>query len=128
MHGNHCLRTWSTTQSVVALSSGEAELYGIVKGASMSIGLQSVLKDIDIQLNVHIHSDSAAARGMVKRSGLGKVRHIHVQELWVQDALQEGRFELRTVLGHDNCADLLTKHLEEKGDSPHEKDWHCQPV
>jgi len=114
LHGTHCLRTWSTTQSVVALSSGEAELYGIVKGASMSIGLQSVLKDIDIQLDVIIHSDSAAARGMVKRNGLGKVRHIHVQELWVQDALREGRFKLQCVLGYDNCADLLTKHLEEK--------------
>eukprot|EP00972_Heterocapsa_arctica_P103210 15210078-Heterocapsa_arctica.AAC.1 len=34
MHGSHCIRSWSTTQSVIALSSGEAELYGIVKGAS----------------------------------------------------------------------------------------------
>ena len=72
------------------------------------------LKDIDIQLDVIIHSDSAAARGMVKINGLGKVRHIHVQELWVQDALREGRFKLQCVLGYDNCADLLTKHLEEK--------------
>eukprot|EP00972_Heterocapsa_arctica_P056547 8346871-Heterocapsa_arctica.AAC.1 len=29
MHGCHCIRSWSTTQSVIALSSGEAELYGI---------------------------------------------------------------------------------------------------
>jgi hypothetical protein len=26
MHGNHCLKHWSTTQTTVALSSGEAEL------------------------------------------------------------------------------------------------------
>ena len=29
--GKHCLKTWSTTQAVIALSSGEAEYYGVVK-------------------------------------------------------------------------------------------------
>ena len=30
--GSHVIKTWSATQGVVALSSGEAEYYGIVKG------------------------------------------------------------------------------------------------
>ena len=30
MHGRHILKTWSTTQATVALSSGEAELHGVV--------------------------------------------------------------------------------------------------
>ena len=30
--GLHTLKTWATTQTVIALSSGEAELYAIVKG------------------------------------------------------------------------------------------------
>jgi hypothetical protein len=46
MHGRHCLKTWSTTQSVIALSSGEAELYGIVKGTAMALGFQSVASDM----------------------------------------------------------------------------------
>ena len=29
--GGHCIKTWSTTQSVIALSLGEAEYYGLVK-------------------------------------------------------------------------------------------------
>ena len=44
MWGNHLIKSWSSTQSVVALSSGEAEYYGMVKGASVAIGLQSVLR------------------------------------------------------------------------------------
>ena len=32
MHGSHLLKTWASTQTVVALSSGEAEYYGEVKG------------------------------------------------------------------------------------------------
>eukprot|EP00972_Heterocapsa_arctica_P022987 3381419-Heterocapsa_arctica.AAC.1 len=46
MHGSHCVRTWSTTQSVITLSSGEAELYGIVKGASAALGFQSIANDL----------------------------------------------------------------------------------
>ena len=30
--GQHLLKTWSSTQSVIALSPGEAELYAIVRG------------------------------------------------------------------------------------------------
>ena len=92
MHGNHCVRSWSTTQSVIALSSGEAELYGIVKGASAALCFQSVAADLGVPLSVEIFSDSAAARGMVRRTGLGKVRHIHVQELWVQRFLRNCKF------------------------------------
>ena len=35
--GSHHLKGWSVTQSVVALSSGEAEYYGIVQGASVGL-------------------------------------------------------------------------------------------
>ena len=29
---HHIIKSWSTTQSIIALSSGEAEYYGVVKG------------------------------------------------------------------------------------------------
>ena len=34
MFGSHFAKSWSSSQGVVALSSGEAEFYGIAKGAS----------------------------------------------------------------------------------------------
>ena len=34
MHGTHLIKSWSTTQGVVALSSGEPEDYGLIKGTS----------------------------------------------------------------------------------------------
>ena len=111
LHGHHCIKTWSSTQSVIALSSGEAELYGVVKGASAGLGFQSIATDLGIKLGLEIFSDSAAARGIMKRSGPGKVRHIHVQELWVQQALKEGRSYLSPISGEDNPADILTKYL-----------------
>ena len=44
MLGMHLIKTWSVTQSVVSLSSGEAEYYGLVKGASVGLGIRSMLK------------------------------------------------------------------------------------
>ena len=37
--GNHTLKSYSTTQTVVAQSSGEAEYYGLTKGASVGVGI-----------------------------------------------------------------------------------------
>ena len=42
MLGNHMIKSWSSTQAHVTLSSGEAEYYGLVKGASVAIGVKSM--------------------------------------------------------------------------------------
>ena len=55
MKGTHLLKHWSTTQHTGALSSGEAELEGIVKGAAEGLGLQSVGRDLSMQLGVDIY-------------------------------------------------------------------------
>ena len=46
---------------------------------------------------------------MANRRGLGKLRHVELKWLWVQDMVKEGRVRLRTVKGEDNVADHLTK-------------------
>ena len=45
-HGAHCVRHWSTTQSTISLSSGEAELNGLCKGAAQAIGIRSTAADL----------------------------------------------------------------------------------
>ena len=42
--GNRLLKSWSTTQNVVALPSGEAEYYAIVNGGSVALGFKSPLQ------------------------------------------------------------------------------------
>ena len=102
----------SQTQSTVSLSSAEAELTGICRGASFGLGLQSVAKDLDIQLPLEVLSDATAAIGVCRRRGLGKIRHLHTSDLWVQDRLSKKDFKLSKVLGADNPADILTKHVD----------------
>ena len=111
MMGRHSLKHWSTTQTAIALSPGEAELSGICRGASTALGLQSLAKDLGIELRIEILTDATAAIGICRRRGLGKIRHLHVSDLWVQDRLKTGDFKLTKVAGVDNPADILTKHV-----------------
>ena len=54
--------------------------------------------------------DSSAAKAIVSRIGLGKVRHMEVKYLWAQEAHKSGRFQVRKITGR-NPADVLTKPL-----------------
>ena len=110
MLGEHCIRTWSSNQSVIALSSGEAEFYGIVKGATNALGVGGVLKDLNINLAVAVSTDSSAAKGIANRRGLGKLRHIELNELWIQESIAKGRMVIYKISGTENGADSLTKH------------------
>ena len=106
------IKTWSKTQSTVALSSGEAELTGIVRGASEALGLKAVAADLGLSWGITIFSDATAAIGICRRRGLGKIRHLAVADLWVQDKVKNKEFELEKILGANNPADLLTKYLD----------------
>ena len=111
MLGDHLLKGWSVTQGVIALSSGEAEFYGIVKGSSVGMGVQSVLGDLGFKCKLQVLTDSSAAKGIASRRGLGKVRHVEVNQLWVQEKVADGSIELSKVGGDVNIADSLTKHV-----------------
>ena len=57
-------------------------------------------------------TDASAAKGIASRTGLGKTRHIEVHYLWVQEKIANKDLKLSKVWGHENPADLLTKHLD----------------
>ena len=105
------VRAWSSNQNVIALSSGEAEYYAALKGASSALGFQSMLHDLGMSTSVTLYTDSSAARGIIHRAGLGKLRHLETGYLWLQAAVKAKKLMVRKVLGTENPADLLTKHL-----------------
>ena len=99
MFGNHMVKSWCGTQAILALSSGEAEYYGIVKGASIGLGLKSMLGDFGINVAIRVNTDASAAKGMANRKGLGKVRHIAVNQVWIQDRISRGDLTIVKVNG-----------------------------
>ena len=98
----------------IALSSGEAEYYALVKGGSIGIGICSMLSDFGIRIDsrMHISTDSSAAKGICNRRGLGKVRHIDIHMLWLQERVQKGDIIIKKVAGDKNISDALTKHID----------------
>ena len=110
MLGTHLLKSWSVNQQHVALSSGEAEYYGLVRGVSQALGAKAVLKDLGIEIGIQALVDASAAVGIACRRGLGKVRHIELDQLWLQSQVARGRVRVYKVPGDENIADSLTKH------------------
>ena len=114
MLGAHTLKSWSTNQAVLALSSGEAEYYAIVKAQSVALGIRSLAADLGITFEcaIAIKSDASAAIGISSRVGIGKVRHIEVTQLWVQEKVASGEIVIQKVATEDNLADALTKAVD----------------
>lgn len=108
--GPYHLKNFVKTQSVIALLSAEAELYAIVTGLTEAILIQNLFLELGYDLEIVVHSDSAAGRAMCRRSGVGKVKHLHIKVLWVQQKLQNKEFLLECVSGKENPADLGTKN------------------
>ena len=114
MIGEHYIKSWSSTQKNITLSSGEAELVAAVKTSTETMGVMQMAEEWDIHLRGSILVDSAAALGVVKRRGNGKLRHIKVGMLWIQEKAEEGELKYKKVAGTDNPADLLTKYLAQR--------------
>ena len=87
---------------------GEAELHGVVRASAAGLGMLALLADFGARLPM-VWTDSTASIGICKRQGLGKVRHLAVQDLWVQQRVRGGDFELFKIPGERNPADLFTK-------------------
>ena len=116
----------SRTQKVISLSSGEAEVY-----AASSSACGSILLFCYRQAGVVVHHllDSSAARGILSRQGVGRIRHLSCRILSLQTLVklrkefsvdQHGRklhsscHVVSAVHGNLNLADLGTKRLAKK--------------
>ena len=109
--GNHLVKSWSSTQAIIALSSGEAEFYALVKCGSVALGIRIMLAALGINLKIRISTDASAAKGITARRGAGKIRHIEVSQLWIQDKVRSGQTIMRKVDTKENLADALTKFV-----------------
>ena len=74
--------------------------------------MQSLLRDFGFDAAVHLLSDATAVIGIVRRLGLGRVRHLATADLWIQQRIRRGGVRVSKWPGTDNPADLMTKHKD----------------
>ena len=126
MMGGHLVRSWSKDQIVVAVSSGEAELYAANYGAAQALGMQSMARDMGAVFEINLLIDASAAMGIINRQGLGKVRHIETQDLWLQQTVRSRKVPMQKVDSGINEADLMTKPLTVLESEKHMKNMNLR--
>ena len=62
-------------------------------------------------LGIRLELDATAAKGILDRQGIAKVRHIDVNCLWLQEECAQKIVPLTKIPGEENTADLMTKRL-----------------
>ena len=77
--GGHVLKALSSTQAIIALSSGEAEYY-----AMLNCGMA---EDIGSRLELELQTDSTSTKGIVGRRKLGRTRPLVVAFLWLRESM-----------------------------------------
>ena len=114
MRGAHHIKSWSVTQKRVMLSSAEAELGALVKAAAETIGMIQMAEGLGDTATAEVFVDSSAALSVAQRKGTGKMRHVRIGQLWIQEAAENEELTFRKVKGEESPADLGTKHLTRK--------------
>ena len=85
----------------------------MVRGASEALGMSAALEDLGQKVEIEIHVDSTAAKAISSRLGLGRLRHLEVRFLWLQEAVRRRRLVVKKVAGANNLADIFTKPKSE---------------
>lgn len=83
MFGSHVIKHWPATQTIISISSGEAEYYGCIRAGSHTLGLRRMLSDL----------------GVI----------IEVNQFWLQEKVNNGEIQIEKVMGITIRADALTK-------------------
>ena len=110
--GSHLLLHWSRIQSVIALSSAEAELYSSVTGITRALGLLHLGRDIwgEQWGRLQHRVDSSACKSILCRKGAGSVKHLATKSLWVQEAIRTFGVDVTRVDRNLNPSDSLASY------------------
>ena len=117
MLGDHLVKSWSRTQDSITLSSAEAELVALCKLAIETLGIRSMCREwqlIEGGKARKLYADASAALSIAKRHGAGKMRHINVKSLWLQEKELQAELSYEKVRGEENPADGLSKHVRQE--------------
>ena len=109
MLGKHPIFAASSSQTILSLSSGEAEFYGAVRCACRTLGLKSLMTDLSLDVKAELVTDSSACKGLCSRRGAGRIRHIHCPALWLQHTVARRQISITRRAGKDLAPDVGTK-------------------
>ena len=85
-YGGCLVYSSSRSQKIVSLSSAVSETYAAASAVMDAILIRVILCWIlQIRILMYLYLDSSAARGVLSRRGVGRLRHLSCRILWLQD-------------------------------------------
>lgn len=104
----------SRKQSLVSLSSAEAEYIALTEAVKEMLYMERLMKDFDI-ITTHpltIFTDSQNCINMLENQrASSRTKHIDTKYHYVRDLVEKRRIVLKYCPSEDNAADLFTKPL-----------------
>ena len=76
--------------------------------------VKHALEWLGYRVEYTLHLDSSAAKAMINREGVGKLKHMDVRALWLQAERRDFGLRVVKVAGEHNVADLGTKAHPER--------------
>ena len=126
LRGSHIICHWARTQQLIALSSAEAELNASVKAAQEGLGIAHLEEELGRKLVVQLYGDSSANHGIIARQGSGKVKHLSVRQLWLQQQSELGACKHYKIPRLENFADMMTHHWSRADADNHLQKLQCR--
>ena len=107
--GSATITAWSRTQQTVSLSSAEAELYALTIGIAEAMVTNHLLQELGHEVTLMNHVDSQSAKAWASKRGQGRVKHVMLKYMFVQDVVEKKLTNLACINTKVNKADLMTK-------------------
>ena len=113
MLNDSCICWKAQLQSVVALSTTEAEFMATTEAFKEAVWLQGILQELrQMRDKTTIFSDSQSSIHLCKNPVYHeKSKHIDIRLYWIREKIEEGTIKLEKISTDDNPADMGTKVL-----------------
>ena len=106
------LKSWSSNQAFIAMSSGGVGYNRLVKAGDVSLGVKALASEFWIEFSnpMDINIDASAAIGTSNRVDSGMGSHIEMVQVWLRGRRRRGAVESNKV-GTD---DIFPMHSREE--------------
>ena len=95
--GSRTLDAKTRKQHIIVSCSAEAELCAAALGASDTKGMVWSFCDLGYEMKPVLSINAKATEHIFHRQGIGRLKHMDIAYLWMQDAVRSKRLRVRRV-------------------------------
>jgi hypothetical protein len=131
LEGGGAISWMSKKQSVIALSSTEAEYIALSEAGREACWLRSLYQELGYEQTqpTVIRGDNEGALAMVKNPQFHKrAKHIEIRWHWIRDKVEQGAMSIESCRDPEQTADVLTKALARPKHRKHAEEMGLAPA